>query len=147
MNNEHKSESGAAVRCSAWLGHVNECKLDDFIRWRRQHDDHDKAGNISGSQAHGVNSGNIEKSPQMAAQLLASGCKLKRYRLGGVTITTRADETPLHKQIGQALKFLLRCVISHKRAKWPNDPSSAARRTGRDDCNRDAQAGFAAAHG
>ena len=29
----------------------------------------------------------------------------------------------------------------------PNDPSSATRRTGRDDCNRDAPAGFAAAHG
>ena len=29
----------------------------------------------------------------------------------------------------------------------PNDPSSATRRTGRNDCNRDALAGFAAAHG
>jgi len=29
----------------------------------------------------------------------------------------------------------------------PNDPSSATRRTGRNDCNRDAHAGFAAAHG
>jgi hypothetical protein len=29
----------------------------------------------------------------------------------------------------------------------PNDPSSATRRTGRNDCNRDAPAGFAAAHG
>jgi len=32
-------------------------------------------------------------------------------------------------------------------AKWSNDPSSATRRTGRNDCNRDAPAGFAAAHG
>ena len=29
----------------------------------------------------------------------------------------------------------------------PNDPSSATRHTGRHDCNRDAHAGFAAAHG
>ena len=29
----------------------------------------------------------------------------------------------------------------------PNDPSSATRRTGRNDCNHDALAGFAAAHG
>jgi hypothetical protein len=29
----------------------------------------------------------------------------------------------------------------------PNDPSSATRPTGRTDCNRDAHAGFAAAHG
>jgi len=29
----------------------------------------------------------------------------------------------------------------------PNDPSSATRRTGRNDCNHDAPAGFAAAHG
>ena len=28
----------------------------------------------------------------------------------------------------------------------PNDPSSATRRTGRSNCNRDAPAGFAAAH-
>jgi len=32
-------------------------------------------------------------------------------------------------------------------AARPNDPSSATRRTGRYDCNRDAPAGFAAAHG
>jgi hypothetical protein len=31
--------------------------------------------------------------------------------------------------------------------KPANDPSSATRRTGRNDCNRDAPAGFAAAHG
>ena len=31
--------------------------------------------------------------------------------------------------------------------KSQNDPSSATRRTGRHDCNRDAPAGFAAAHG
>jgi hypothetical protein len=33
------------------------------------------------------------------------------------------------------------------RVKRPNDPSSATRRTGGNDCNRDAPAGFAAAHG
>jgi hypothetical protein len=33
------------------------------------------------------------------------------------------------------------------RRRRPNDPSSATRRTGGDDCNRDAPAGFAAAHG
>ena len=32
-------------------------------------------------------------------------------------------------------------------AMTPNDPSSATRPTGRNDCNRDAMAGFAAAHG
>ncbi len=30
---------------------------------------------------------------------------------------------------------------------WPSDPSSATRPTGRHDCNSDAMAGFAAAHG
>jgi len=39
------------------------------------------------------------------------------------------------------------CVNSYERANRPNDPSSATRRTGRTDCNRDAPAGFAAAHG
>jgi hypothetical protein len=33
------------------------------------------------------------------------------------------------------------------RDEMPNDPSSATRRRGRNDCNRDAPAGFAAAHG
>jgi hypothetical protein len=32
-------------------------------------------------------------------------------------------------------------------AKRPNDPSSATRPAGRNDCNLDAMAGFAAAHG
>jgi hypothetical protein len=37
--------------------------------------------------------------------------------------------------------------LRDKIAKQQNDPSSATRRTGRVDCNRDALAGFAAAHG
>ena len=37
--------------------------------------------------------------------------------------------------------------ITHVMAKWPNDPSSATRPAGRHDCNSDAMAGFAAAHG
>src|SRR5688572_3225330 len=35
----------------------------------------------------------------------------------------------------------------HIRVVLANDPSSATRPTGRDDCNRGAMAGFAAAHG
>ena len=38
-------------------------------------------------------------------------------------------------------------VANRRRADTPNDPSSATRPTGRVDCNLDAQAGFAAAHG
>ena len=38
-------------------------------------------------------------------------------------------------------------VLEVMRRIMPNDPSSATRRTGRNDCNRDAPAGFAAAHG
>jgi hypothetical protein len=36
---------------------------------------------------------------------------------------------------------------AYEALKASNDPSSATRRTGRTDCNRDAPAGFAAAHG
>lgn len=108
------------VRCSAWLGHGNECKLNDFIRWRCQHDNHNQAGNIVGLKAHGMNCGNVEKPAQMAAQLLSGGCELKRHRLNGITITTLANKPSLHQQIAQALKLVFRCVISHKRAKWPN---------------------------
>jgi hypothetical protein len=35
----------------------------------------------------------------------------------------------------------------HGRVQPPNDPSSATRHAGRNDCNRDAPAGFAAADG
>src|ERR687890_19664 len=40
-----------------------------------------------------------------------------------------------------------KCKSSHGVRKWPNDPSSATRPAGRHDCNSDAMAGFAAAHG
>jgi hypothetical protein len=42
---------------------------------------------------------------------------------------------------------LVWCSYKSNGTNPPNDPSSAARRTGRNDCNRDAPAGFAAAHG
>jgi hypothetical protein len=38
-------------------------------------------------------------------------------------------------------------VVHEERQETSNDPSSATRRAGRVDCNRDAPAGFAAAHG
>ena len=38
-------------------------------------------------------------------------------------------------------------AFSHCVRESPNDPSSATRPAGRNDCNRDAHAGFAAAHG
>jgi hypothetical protein len=44
----------------------------------------------------------------------------------------------------RCVRYDARVRMSRKR---PNDPSSATRRTGRNDCNRDAPAGFAAAHG
>ena len=37
--------------------------------------------------------------------------------------------------------------IARRVLMWPNNPSSATRRTGGNDCNRDAPGGFAAAHG
>ncbi len=45
---------------------------------------------------------------------------------------------------------LARCALAYAECfgeNPPNDPSSATRRTGGNDCNRDAPAGFAAAHG
>jgi hypothetical protein len=45
---------------------------------------------------------------------------------------------------------LVRIIIGDSffevRSAWPNDPSSATRPAGRNDCIRDAPAGFAAAH-
>lgn len=55
-----------------------------------------------------------------------------------------------HSAICDTLCKLWCCKHEHQEALLaprPNDPSSATRRTGRTDCNRDAHAGFAAAHG
>ena len=46
------------------------------------------------------------------------------------------------REVNHGLSLMTR--LAQHRA---NDPSSATRRTGRNDCNRDAPAGFAAAHG
>ena len=49
---------------------------------------------------------------------------------------------------GTALWFLaIPLMVRVPCAWWPNDPSSATRPAGRGDCNSDAMAGFAAAHG
>ena len=46
------------------------------------------------------------------------------------------------------LAFMLPFVDDERvKVVTPNDSSSATRRMGRNDCNRDAPAGFAAAHG
>ncbi len=50
-------------------------------------------------------------------------------------------------QLKQDTDNLLACAGGVDGVKPPNDPSSATRRSGRMDCNRDALAGFAAAHG
>ena len=52
----------------------------------------------------------------------------------------------IESRLGVAVEELLQ-RRKQLAAEWPNDPSSATRRTGRVDCNRDALAGFAAAHG
>jgi hypothetical protein len=48
------------------------------------------------------------------------------------------------KLLFQLFEFL---SVSHRFAKWPNDPSSATAATRRADCNRDGPPPFAAAHG
>jgi hypothetical protein len=53
-------------------------------------------------------------------------------------------------EIGAVGRLLESMWDSHKEKNWPwrsNDPSSATRRTGRNDCNQSAMAGIAAAHG
>jgi len=48
--------------------------------------------------------------------------------------------------LAQLLDFLYGILVGHENDE-PNDPSSATRPAGRMDCNHDAMAGFAAAHG
>jgi hypothetical protein len=48
---------------------------------------------------------------------------------------------------GRTRRMAISGITKHEVSCWPNGRSSASRRTGRVDCNRDAVAGFAAAHG
>ena len=72
------------------------------------------------------------------------------------TSNTDAFSSPTNSRITrdrrQALRQWRATLVGERsirswRVKRPNDPSSATRRTGRNDCNHDAPAGFAAAHG
>ena len=61
---------------------------------------------------------------------------------------TRTDRYSPDGVLGEATTISIwRIRLGWWRASRPNDPSSATRRAGRNDCNRDALAGFAAAHG
>ena len=104
---------------------TNECKLEDFARWRSKHDDHDKTGNVAGSQAHGVNCGNVEQPPQVPPQLLASGSEIEGNGLGACVVKAGTHKPALHQQLAQCLKFAFGFFSAHKRVKRPNDPSSA----------------------
>ena len=52
-----------------------------------------------------------------------------------------------HRNSGRLLKLDAKWFHRAETSKQPNDPSSATRPTRAFDCNRDARAGFAAAHG
>ena len=85
---------------------------------------------------------------------LTNGCALE---LGGVWLMARDSEPSATKRKPPELvmRSTLAATLGTKTCGvmvWcdtvpPNDPSSATRPAGRTDCNRDAHAGFAAAHG
>jgi len=81
---------------------------------------------------------------------LALACQFVRYGIDCVII--EKNEPTLAAFVFFGLYYVLfppsldsDCEVFH--ILISNDPSSATRRTGRNDCNRDAPAGFAAAHG
>ena len=62
--------------------------------------------------------------------------------LHGAAPAPKTDELPQGMGLPETVSANVR-----GRPMQPNDPSSATRPTGRNDCNRSAMAGFAAAHG
>lgn len=91
------------------------------------------------------------KCPMLTAENLCSiyerrlGFKFDGLRKDGTLITCVCTK-PKRFLKTLAPEVLAQCCIAHPEL-LENDPSSATRRTGRNDCNRDAPAGFAAAHG
>jgi hypothetical protein len=70
----------------------------------------------------------------------------KRVKNGSAELE-RISLATHHKTPDFIEEFEAELIGFKARRRRPNDPSSAARRTGRNDGNHDAPAGFAAAHG
>ena len=129
---------------------LDECRLSDFIRWRRrwsneQH--HDEAGDGLRGEVDGPDGGHVEEPPKMPPQLVAGRMPSEARGLRRVVVNVGTCETTLYQQVALTLKVVFGFLFSHTRVPRPNDPSSATRPAGRVDCNRSARAGFAAAHG
>ena len=69
----------------------------------------------------------------------------QRRRL--VTLDGRRNMLNLHEVASDTSAHSHNNVLNPEHKVTPNDPSLATRRTGRNDCNRDALGGFAAARG
>ena len=80
---------------------------------------------------------------------LVSDVGLSRHAPNALTSSRRSmHETVLRPEaMSNSTPSQITSRVFMRRALPPNDPSSATRRTGRNDCNHDAPAGFAAAHG
>ena len=148
-----KPDRTRAVRCSAVLGVREMARLmaltrgitqaimalqRSLVAFERRQGGYTKWLTVERATTRGANVRLLVKPSKAATDLLAAGkalCENKR----GVHRSARAQRL---LRILQSDEWL-----AHTWVTTPNDPSSATRPTGRNDCNRDAPAGFAAAHG
>jgi hypothetical protein len=126
----HETKGAAAVACTDLLGRTNEFKLEDFIRWRRNQDQHDQIGNVLTSQASGTNCGNVKEPPQVLAQLLAFWRKVKPSNPRPIIIKAGAHKSPLNQKVAQAFKLIFKWIGFHKETTRPNEPAQASRAHG-----------------
>ena len=147
------------VRCSAWLGRLSvslrdricavmRCvcinasrKLPCRTRAQSVAAESDGRGEVICNR-DGKCKRTLVQEPQLIIMRFVLYLTPARPRSLGVHVVTVHASAKEHESDNNQW-----CEKFHGVRVRPNDPSSATRRTGRNDCNRDAPAGFAAAHG
>lgn len=88
------------------MSNANECWLEDWVRWRTQHENHDEAGDGCWCQQAGVAGWHVKQSPQVPAQLFARGREFNFGRLGSIIVKVGAHKAALDQNIAKSLKFV-----------------------------------------
>ena len=153
------TEGDGPVRCSAWLGGVGLVLVSAwiivFILWVRA-----LVAYLNAYREYQKRHGEPYQSPCERNYLARVTLKCLRALFLGLGNDDHqlGHERSLARLIPSGVNHGIRVKLLHLRnqffgawihrgVKPPNDPSSATRPAGRVDCNNDAMAGFAAAHG
>jgi len=163
MNLMLGAQSGEAVRCSAWLGVIDPIAvsllggallielwvLTSAILVITQINREKKQGDGKTNYPPSKRNQRVGLPLQSLRRLLllfGYDNQQPRKASGNLQLTQgRVRHVGLRKLFHLPNKII--SLVCHKRVMTPNDPSSATRRTGRNDCNRDAPAGLDAMMG